>query len=85
MQNEDPAIESKKRRIKMEMILKDSDLKKCLRNMVDLEVQLRDLKRKKIQIETEIAAADLHYKKCQTDQVVMQNELKRLKNSLNYL
>lgn len=85
MINDDPQIEAQKKHIKMELILKDSDLKKNERKKVELEVRIRDLKHKKIQIETELAKCDSDMKKTMADGIVLQNEMKKLKNALNLL
>lgn len=85
MLSNNPEIEAKKKRIKMEMMLKDSDFKKNVRMLTNLEAQARMLKRKKAMVEVELAKIEADTKKIQGAQFMLQAEMKRLKNQLNTL
>jgi hypothetical protein len=85
MRSEDPQIESKKKQLKMELILKDSDFKKNIRKLTELEMRSRDLKRKKTMLEVELAKIELDTKKTQGLQETLQIEIKKAKNNLNLL
>jgi hypothetical protein len=85
MHSNDPEVNSKRKKIRMEMILKDSDIKKNSRKIIELEMQTRDLKRKKTIIEMDLAKIELETKKIQGLQTVLQLEYKKIKNNLNML
>ena len=85
MQANDPEVQAKKKRIKLEMILKDSDFKKNARLLSELEMQTRNLNKKKIMIETELHKIEAEAKKIQGMQVMLQTEMKKLKNNLTML
>ena len=85
MLSNNPEIEAKKKHIKMEMMLKDSDFKKNVRILTDFEAQMRMLKKKKAMVEVELAKIEADVKKIQGMQLMLQTEMKRLKNNLNTL
>ena len=85
MNNQDPQISSDRKKIQLEIILKDSDLKKNMRSRVDIETTLRDLKHKDSLIQMEIISKESQLKKIEAEFMQLQNELIKLKHQMSAL
>ena len=85
MQEIDPQIKAEKKKMQIEMLLKDSDLKKNMRSRNEIETTLRDLRHKESMIQVEILSKQSQLKKIEADFIVLQNELIKLKHKQNSL
>ena len=85
MQNQDPQILADRKKIQLEILLKDSDLKKNMRSKIDVETALRDLKHKESLIQMEIISKESQLKKIEAEFMQLQNELIKLKHQMNSL
>ena len=85
MQEVDPEIKASKKKLQIELILKDSDVKKNVRSGIEIETALRDLKHKESLIQMEILSKEKQLKKIEAERSFMENELIRLKHKINSL
>ena len=85
MKSNDPQVEARKHRLQMDIMIKDSDFKKNERKKIDLDVAVRDLKRKRNQIDVELQQKETELKKLTMTQVQLFNETKKLKGMLNQM
>lgn len=85
MNNQDPQIKAERKKMQLEMLLKDSDVKKNMRSKIEVETTLRDLKHKESLIHMEILSKESLLKKLEAENVVLQNELIRIKHKMNSL
>ena len=85
MSEMDPEILAERKKMQMEIMLKDSDMKKNERNKLAVEVLIRELKYKLTQIQSEILSKEAEMKKIQGDQMQFGNELIKLKHQMNNL
>jgi DNA repair exonuclease SbcCD ATPase subunit len=85
MNNQDPQLAAEKKKMQIEILLKDSDLKKCMRSKVEVETTLRDLKRKETMIQVEILSKENQLKKIEAEYMQLQNELIKLKHQMSAL
>ncbi len=69
----------------MEIIIKDGECKKMERKNMDLEIEMRQMKKKLQQFNMEIAAKEREAKKLHDNHLIMLTELRKLKNQLNTL
>jgi hypothetical protein len=81
----DPQLMAQKKKMQMEAMLKDSEMKKNERDMVQAEIFLRDLKRKQAQLQSEFLAKEIQLKKLASEHVQLQAELIKLKHQMNNL
>ncbi|NTW27341.1 MAG: hypothetical protein HGA36_03385 [Candidatus Moranbacteria bacterium] len=80
-----PELEVQKKKLQMEIMLKDSDMKRNERALMETEIALRDIKHKQIQIQTEFVVKENVLKKLTADHVQLQAELIKLKHLMNNL
>ncbi|HEX8974001.1 MAG TPA: hypothetical protein VF817_00765 [Patescibacteria group bacterium] len=80
MHSDDPQIEAEKHRLQMEMILKDSDVKKNIRLRSELEVEIRVIKTKMQQLTADLASKESHLHKVEAELMQLQNEIIKLKH-----
>lgn len=80
MIDEDPQIKAEKKKMQIEILLKDSDLKKNMRSKIEVETALRDLKRKESLLQMEILSKEGQLKKIEAETIQFQNELIKLKH-----
>jgi len=85
MNNQDPQILAERKKIQMEVLLKDSDLKKNMRSKIEVETALRDLKHKSTLIQMEINSKESQLKKIEAEFMQLQNELIKLKHQMSAL
>ena len=85
MQNQDPQIAAERKKLQVEMLLKDSDVKKNMRNRMIIETDLRDLKHKGSLIQMEIISKENQLKKIEAEFILLQNELVKLKHKMSSL
>ncbi|MEI7621448.1 MAG: hypothetical protein WCJ51_02855 [Candidatus Moraniibacteriota bacterium] len=85
MRDMDPEILRKRKKLQVELVLKDSDAKKAEREKILLEVEIRGLKNKQQQLTVEMATKEVKLKKTQQDLLAIQNELVKMKHQLNSL
>lgn len=85
MQEEDPQIKAEKKKMQIEILLKDSDVKKNIRSKIEVETALRDLKHKRDLIQMEINSKENQLKKIESEFIMLQNELIKLKHKMNSL
>lgn len=69
----------------MEIMLKDSDLKKNERAIIEAEVALRELKHKQTQLQTEFIVKENQAKKLSAEHIQIQAELIKLRHQMNSL
>lgn len=81
----DPQTQARQHRLQMDIMLKDADYKKNERKKADLDIAIRDLKKKKQQIEMEMFQKENELKKLVVTQVQLFNDIKKLKSALNNL
>jgi hypothetical protein len=82
MQSDDPQLNSEKRRMQVELVLKDSDLKKNLRLKMELELAIRDMKKKQVQMEFDLVAKTSLMRKVEAEIILLQNEIIKEKHKL---
>jgi chromosome segregation ATPase len=85
MQDQDPQIKDERKKMQLEVLLKDSDVKKNMRSRIEIETALRDLKHKDNLIQAEIASKENLLKKIEAEYMQLQNELIKLKHQMNSL
>jgi hypothetical protein len=85
MSNQDPDILVQKKKMQLEILLKDSDLKKSMRLKTEIEIALRDLKHKEGLLQAEIIAKEVQLKKFEGENLILQNEIIKLKHKINGL
>ena len=85
MNNQDPAISDQRKKMQLEVLLKDSDVKKNMRSRIEIETALRDLKYKDNLIQAEIVSKENLLKKIEAEYMQLQNELIKLKHQMNSL
>lgn len=80
-----PELLAQRKKMQMEIMLKDSDLKKNERGMLEAEIALRELKHKQAQIQAEFVLKENQLKKLSADHIQIQAELIKLKHQMNSL
>lgn len=85
MSNLDPQILAQKKKMQIEIILKESDAKKYEREKLLLEVEIRALKSNIQQTQMEITSKESKLKHIQDQNMMLQNELIKLKHQMNSL
>jgi chromosome segregation ATPase len=85
MQDQDTQIKDERKKMQLEVLLKDSDVKKNMRSRIEIETALRDLKHKDNLIQAEIASKENLLKKIEAEYMQLQNELIKLKHQMNSL
>jgi hypothetical protein len=85
MSNFSPELGAQKKKMQMEIMLKDSDIKRNERAMIETEIALRELKHKQVQLQTEFVMKENHLKKLNADHVQLQAESIKLKHQVNNL
>ncbi len=78
----EPEALAQKKKMQMEMILEESDVKRAQRNKLVLEAEIRELKSKKQQAEMELTLKEGKLKRTNEEIVAMQNELIKLKHKI---
>lgn len=81
----DPILLAQRKKMQLEIMLKESDVKKLTRSKLEAEVFIRDLKHKAAQIQMDIAVKENTIKKIQSDTILLQNEIIKLKHKMNDL
>ncbi|EKE20184.1 MAG: hypothetical protein ACD_8C00044G0002 [uncultured bacterium] len=81
----DPELMHQKKKMQMDIMLKDSDLKKNEREMLAAEIAMRELKHKQAQLEMEHLAKENLWKKLSANHIQIQAELIKLKHQMNNL
>jgi|GEM_PF-4858826 len=81
----DPALERQTARLRMEIMLKQSDIKKNDRALLEAEIYLRDIKHKQAQLQTDFLQKENKFEQLTKDHVQMQAELIKLTHQLNGL
>jgi prefoldin subunit 5 len=82
---ENSQIKAEIKKMQMEILLRDSDLKKNMHLKVEAETALRDLNHKKSLLEVEIHSKEAHLKKLEIEIIEIQNELIKMKHKMNAL
>lgn len=80
-----PEIKAQRKKMQLEIILKESDVKKIDREKLFIEIALRDLKKKSAQIQTDLIVKESEMKKLVAEQMLIQNELIKMKHQMNGL
>lgn len=81
----DPMLLSQRKKMQMEIMLKESDVKKLVRSKLDAEVAIREMKHKAAQIQMDIAVRETSIKKIESETIQIQNEIIKLKHKINNL
>lgn len=74
-----------KRKLQMQIIIKEADLKKILQKKTEEESAVRELEKKIKQLEFDITQKQTLIKKIVADAGVAEVEVKKLKNKLNLI
>jgi hypothetical protein len=69
----------------MEIMLKDSDLKKNERLLMETEIGLRDIKHKMTQLQSDFIVKENQFNRLTADHVQLQAEVIKLKHQMNNL
>jgi hypothetical protein len=85
MSNLPPELLAQRKKMQMEIMLKDSDMKKNEREMMSAEIVMRELKQKQAQLQMEYILKENLLKKLKTDHIQIQAELIKLKHQMNFL
>lgn len=80
-----PELISQKKKMQMDIMLKDSDVKKNMRARLEAEIAVRDIKHKQAQLQMDLTLKENLLKKLQAENTMMQNELIKLKHKMNNL
>ncbi|EKD46873.1 MAG: hypothetical protein ACD_67C00032G0002 [uncultured bacterium] len=80
-----PELMAQRKKMQMEIMLKDSDLKKNERAIVEAEVALREIKHKQTQLQTEFIMKENLSKRLNAEHVQIQAELIKLRHQMNSL
>lgn len=83
MSNLEPEQLQQRKKIQMEIMLKDSDVKKNERLMLDAEIAMRELKHKMTQLQSDFIVKEGLVKKLSAEHVQLQVELVKLKHQMN--
>jgi chromosome segregation ATPase len=81
----DPQLLAQRKKLQMEIMLKDSDMKKNERELMNNEIALRDIKHKQTQLQSEFMLKENQLKKLNADHIQLQAELIKLKHQMNNL
>ncbi len=71
--------------MQMDIMLKDSDVKKNMRARLEAEIAVRDIKHNQAQLQMDLTLKENLLKKLQAENTMMQNELIKLKHQMNNL
>lgn len=85
MSNLSPELLHQKKKLQMDIMLKESDVKKNERISMATEIALRELKHKQTQIQSEFVIKESELKKLAAEHLLMQTELIKLKHLMNNL
>ncbi|EKD58900.1 MAG: hypothetical protein ACD_56C00034G0002 [uncultured bacterium] len=80
-----PELMSQKKKMQMDIMLKDSDVKKNMRARLEAEIAVRDIKHNQAQLQMDLTLKENLLKKLQAENTMMQNELIKLKHQMNNL
>ena len=70
-----PELLAQKKKMQMEIMLKDSDVKKNAREVMQAEIEIRELKQKQNQLQVELVLKENLLKKLVATRMQIQNEL----------
>jgi chromosome segregation ATPase len=85
MYKPDPVLESKRKRLRTEMMLLDSDIRKNERLTKELEAEGNDLKKKVLQFQQQLQTNEDKRKKLANTLTVQKNDYKKLNVTINTL
>ncbi len=85
MSNLEPELLAQRKKMQMEIMLKESDMKRNERTLMDTEISLRDLRHKQAQLQSEFIVKESHFKKLTADHMQLQAEVIKLKHQMNNL
>jgi chromosome segregation ATPase len=85
MYKPDPVLESKRKRLRTEMMLLDSDIRKNERLAKELEAEGNDLKKKVLQFQQQLQTNEDKRKKLANTLTVQKNDYKKLNVTINTL
>lgn len=72
-------------RSQMDLAIAESDFRKKQRAQVDLDMQIRELKKKRTQIDFEIADKDREFKKIENEIMMDQQTIHNMKKKINLI
>ena len=83
---DDPSVNRRKRsELERQIVILDSDLKKILREIEELEIQKRKFKKEEERIRVERGALDKRAHKLDNDRLSLEEEIRGLKKKLKIL
>lgn len=85
MYKPDPVLESKRKRLRTEMMLLDSDIRKNERLTKELEAEGNDLKKKVLQFQQQLQTNEDKRKKLANTLTTQKNDYKKLNITINTL
>ena len=80
-----PELLAQRKKLQMEIMLKDSDAKRIVREKLMNEIAIRDLKHKQSQLQMDLILKENALKKLDGENMQIQNELIKLKHQVNNL
>ena len=80
-----PELLAQRKKMQMDIMLKDSDVKRLMRAKLDVDISIRDLKHKQSQIQMELISKESMLKRLDGENALMQIELIKLKHQMNNL
>lgn len=81
----DPELLAQRKKMQMEIMLKDSDVKKNAREIMQAEIAIREIKQKQNQLQVELVSKENLMKKLMATKMQIQNELIKMKHQMNNL
>ena len=83
--DKDYALLAQKKKLQMEAMLKQTDVKKIEHSLIEVELAMREIKHKQERLQQEFTAKENEYKKMTANHTQMQAELIKFKHQINTL
>lgn len=81
----DPQILAERKKMQLEILLKESDLKKLERFKMQAETDIRDIKHKTDLLNAEMISKESQLKKIESEHMMLYNEIVKMKHKMNSL
>jgi len=85
MNTKDPQREAKKHQLQMDIVVKDGDCKKIERKKMELDIVIRQMRKKQQELMMEVSAKEREMSKLHGEHLMALAEIKKMKNQLNLL
>lgn len=80
-----PEILAQRKKMQMEIMLKETDVKKNQRETLLVEIAIRDIKHKQAQMQLDLVVKENILKRLVAEKMQVQNELIKMKHQINNL